>query len=121
VIKRTKPVKRTNPKRRKKNHERAYGGTDRIEWIKSLKCVVCESSPCENAHTQNGGMGRKGDADSVVPMCHDHHAMLHSLGRETFEDLFFIDMDKLSLSQLAARIECRWQAYQESQPKRKSA
>ena len=52
---------------------RIYGPPARRAWVKSLPCIVCGHVPSENAHTENGGMGRKADYDTIAPMCRTHH------------------------------------------------
>lgn len=97
-------------KRHAENQLRAFGGSERTEWIKAQPCVVryCHR-PSENAHvapkSEAGGAGRKADARWIVPMCRQHHRVeLHHIGRETFEKIYGID-----LTAAAGRTEARWQ------------
>lgn len=77
-LKRT-PVKRVNVTRRASSFARCYGSKERVEWIKSLPCVICRTygemqrHETDNAHTENGGRGRKGPYQSIVPLCRRHH------------------------------------------------
>lgn len=59
----------------------------------------------ENAHTVTGGVGRKADAHTIIPLCHQHHAELHR-GVERFEDLYGID-----LTEAAAETQRLWLAH----------
>jgi hypothetical protein len=81
-IKRGAPPKRVNKERRAKNFERAYGGKY-ADWIRSQKCGI-DSAECEGPshahHTQNGGMSRKADAKTLVPLCTYHHNLWHTDG-----------------------------------------
>lgn len=105
----TTPMRKVNRTRRATNHARAYGGPERIAWVRSLPCLVAWSGGCagavENAHTETGGMGRKADARTVVPLCHQHHRLLHDCGRAWFEEQYSVD-----LSAEAARVEALWRA-----------
>jgi hypothetical protein len=42
----------------------------------------------ELAHTENGGMGRKADARTLVPICAPDHRLLHTIGVKAFEARF---------------------------------
>lgn len=118
-----KPLKRTsrlsrgkglrfvNPERREKNHERAYGGEERVRWVKDMECLVPSCSlPAENAHLPGaGGMGYKGDADTVVNLCKKHHrgsyrASLHDLGSvRAFNETWGVNLEEA-----AKDLDDRW-------------
>jgi hypothetical protein len=66
--------------------ERVYGSKARRAWLKAKPCVVCvmvvpilalsaKEWHSDLAHTVTGGMSRKADASTVVPMCRRHHRM----------------------------------------------
>lgn len=83
-LRRRKPLNRyartsaQNRKRRAAEWERAYGSKARVEFVKALPCCVCGSRyGVQNAHVGShveAGMGRRGDADTVAPLCLDCHA-----------------------------------------------
>jgi hypothetical protein len=119
-MKRSQPMKRAGrikPKPRTRSEfARIYGSKARVEWVKSLPCLICGRGPCDNAHTENGGMGRKGDAASIVPLCcmgmddphspgylRGHHGLLHQIGVATFESEYRVD-----LKAEAARVAAAW-------------
>ena len=52
-------------------------------------------------------MGRKADADTLVPLCREHHGELHQHGAKTFEAHWGLD-----LNASAAWIEAKWQEKQ---------
>ena len=114
-------VKATNPKRKASAFQRAYGSRARVEWVKTLACLACRRSYADgdvpiaiiqNAHVSTGGMGRKANADQIVPLCTDHHGRLHQWGRSGFESFF-----GLNLTAEAAAVEAVWQAHlQETMP-----
>ena len=83
-----KPI-RKNVQRSADEFVRCYLSEDRVEWVKSLPCIVpdCMSlSQSENAHIEGGGTGRKADYTKIVPLCPGHHRRwahsLHNMGRE---------------------------------------
>lgn len=87
-------MKRANRKRKAETFERAYGGTDRVLFVKSLPCSVlgCGNHPSENAHVGvDHGMGRKGDADTIIPLCEAHHKEYHAAGRDSFATKYRVD------------------------------
>ena len=114
-------MKRSNPKRRKRERERAYGPPERREWVKTLDCVACgrvatEDNPSVNSHIKPdpdnlteyrpSGMGRKEDYRWVVPLCPDCHSRLdtHPEGQKGFERECFVD-----LNLEACLVEIDWQ------------
>lgn len=106
---RRKPLAKRNAKRRTSEFARCYGSRARVAWVKAQPCVVgslgCDG-PSQNAHTANGGMGRKADADTIVPMCDGHHRLLHCWGVETFSRSYALD-----LPALAADTDRRWREH----------
>jgi hypothetical protein len=100
------PIKKRNDSRKAKEWARAYESPERVEWIKALPCVVCGKRPSENAHTVTGGMSRKANADTIVPLCKAHHRELHKAGRRTFEAKHGTG----DLLELARGIDMQWKA-----------
>ena len=103
----SRPIKRVNPERRKKNWLRAYGGVARMRWVTRRQCVVCGLEPSaeypnQNHHVRTGGTSRKADAIFVVALCppchHAHETGTALLTRETWDAY-------------AAATELDWQAY----------
>lgn len=108
-------VKTSNPQRRKKSFARAYGGKERVRWVQTQPCCVAayfavHRDLVDNVHIETGGAGRKADANTVVPMCRDHHRLLHQMGRAAFEKRYNIDLGKL-----AQRTQARWLAFSGAQ------
>ena len=105
----TKP-KATNPARRKKAFARSYHSVERVLFVKGLACIVGMQHECiypiENAHVVTGGMGRKGDYTSIVPLCFYHHAVLHRMGAEAFQRHYVCDF-----AEHAPAVEALWQAH----------
>ena len=90
----------SRPKRRKRSKSefaRIYGSPARVRFVASLPCVGCGRGPCENAHIETGGMGRKADSDRIVPLCNGCHREFHWWGREDFEDGYHIDLEGAAL------------------------
>lgn len=109
ALKRHTPLRKVNLERREREWERAYGSQDRVSWVRSLPCAVpgCTNQPSQNAHVNPegdpSGMGRKGDACQVIPLCRAHHAEYHQDGQRTFNDRHRIDVDLIAVS-----VACRW-------------
>lgn len=88
--------------RSKQESYRIYGSPERQAFVRSLGCLIDGSEP-ELAHTRSGGMGRKADAETIVPLCRQHHSELHQHGVKTFEQSWGVD-----LHATAAYIEEKW-------------
>lgn len=71
--------------------------------MKAQPCCVCGYPVSENAHYDTGGMGRKADADHIVPLCRAHHRELHQQGIATFELSYGI-----SLASVAVNTDLAW-------------
>ena len=97
----------TNPERRKRERERAYGPPERREWVQGQPSVVSGRTPCVNAHVPDpegpSGMGRKADARWVVPLTLEEEMELHRVGIETFQARHDID-----LTEAARETERQW-------------
>lgn len=80
-IARTTRIKPRNPSRKAANFARAYHSDERVQWVASLRCACgCGVTPCENAHTESGGTGRKADYDTIIPLAKKCHAVQHAKG-----------------------------------------
>jgi hypothetical protein len=108
-VKRT-AVKRVNRKRKASEFQRTYGGKARVEWVKSLPCCAVNGlfhiGPIENAHITTDGMGRKADAQCIVPLCAGHHAFLHRRGAKAIREFLAAPFSKI-----ARETEAAWQAH----------
>lgn len=107
-LKPRKPIPAKNGKRRAKAFARAYGSIERVQWVKDQLCIVDSPLTClgeiENAHIVGGGIGRKSDAANVVPLCVNHHRVLHEIGPRAFERRYV-----LSLAEHAELTDAAWQ------------
>jgi hypothetical protein len=71
--------------RRERDRLRAYGPPERRRSVKLMECLVpgCTNLSV-NAHTENGGTGRKADACTIANICEQHHTLrddsIHALG-----------------------------------------
>jgi hypothetical protein len=98
-----KPKKRTP-----EESQRIYGG-EYGDWLVTNSCLVdgIAGHTCfgaiERCHTENGGMGRKGNATTQVPMCRGAHQLQHTIGVKSFERVFSVD-----LKASAARYRAEW-------------
>ena len=72
-LKRQGKPRPVNRKRKAREFARAYGSTARVEFVKALPCANCGIvGYSQNAHTENGGAGRKGPYTSIIPLCGPH-------------------------------------------------
>lgn len=92
--------------RSERQFARKYGSIQRVEFVKSLACFAgsCHVRPSENAHIENGGTGRKANADKIIPLCHAHHVEFDA-GHARFAAKYFLDLELL-----AAWVERSWLA-----------
>lgn len=99
--------RKRNRARRDAEFIRCYGSEERVLFVQSLACVVpgCQRRPSDNCHWLNGGMGRKGPADSIFPACRQHHREEHSIGTVSFEQKYGLD-----LAEEARITEAKWRA-----------
>lgn len=104
---------RIKPKRRtSREFVRIYGSRERVRFVSGLPCVVpyCTCpDPRQNAHIVNGGIGRKADADKIVPLCPPHHRELHDRGPSWFASRY--DVVPEMLDHAAEATEVAWRAH----------
>ena len=109
-------IKARNAKRQAKEFQRAYHSKERVEWVKTLPCIICRATPCENAHAKGDGAGRKGGYKFIVPMCQAHHAEQHAHGWSHFtRQLIHPDVRFI----WAAAVEKTWLALESQHPTRR--
>ena len=89
--------------------EREYHSDTRRRWVAELPCLVCSMTPCENAHTRNDGMGRKGPYTTIVPLCGAHHRESHAIGVRSFEAKYTRPLIGRTLESWAETVERAWQ------------
>jgi hypothetical protein len=106
---------RLRPKKRSpEEYARIYGSRARCDFVKGLPCLVSNKAcrgDVDNHHVENGGLSRKGDYQSIVPLCDVHHDVLHNLGAVSFAGQYGID-----LTAAAAETEAKWQSVHPSPP-----
>jgi hypothetical protein len=107
-------IPRVNRQRREKEFAREYGSDERVKWIKKQRCIGCGGLPSENAHTVTGGMGRKADANTIVPLCGDE-PLLGIIGCHTKYDRHLAPFNneavRAYIKSAAAEVERRWRAH----------
>ncbi len=107
------PMKRgklnpVNRKRRVSEFVRCYGGKARVRFVRALPCAACgvhDPAGCDNAHTENGGAGRKGDAETIISLCRRCHTKHHQSG------WMAIGMTEEGRRRAAALTQELWEAY----------
>ena len=76
-------IKPRNAKRKKSEWARAYHSEAFVRFTKAAPCAADGRGPCDAAHTENGGAGRKGDWTTIIPLCsgiNGCHAKQHREG-----------------------------------------
>jgi hypothetical protein len=63
------PVRKVNRARKVGEWARAYHSKAFVRFTKAAPCAACGRGPCDSAHTITGGMGRKGDWTTIIPLC----------------------------------------------------
>ena len=97
-VKRVARPKKSNRKRSAKAFRESFGSDERADWVSTLSCCVCQkahlrqTTRTENAHTEGGGMGKRGKANTICPLCAMHHRELHQHGAQTFALRWRIDL-----------------------------
>ena len=92
--------------------DRIYGGEERVHFVKTLPCCACgrfpsEERPSENHHVRNGGLSRKADYLSIVPLCAPCHRLIHQIGKKSFVARYGV-----SLEAAAAFTQAAWARHQ---------
>jgi hypothetical protein len=104
---------RLRPKKRSpEEYARIYGSRARVEWVKAQPCVVCGNLPSENAHTVNGGLSRKGDYQTIIPLCRFDHRLSHGVNG----GWSWLGLTPEQLKTLAEETERRWQYHSNRNP-----
>ena len=91
--------------------DRVYGPEERRAWVTTLPCIACGARPSQNAHSVSGGMGRKADYTTIVPLCATCHHEVHSVGIRTFQREVGVD-----LVAAAARVADAWDVLSKTRP-----
>lgn len=93
----SKPPRKRNYKKWKRNQVRAYGPTERRQWVKDQPCCVSgRRAPSENVHIKSGGTSRKADHEFVIPLHWTLHRELHQWGAESFSAFYGVELDELA-------------------------
>jgi hypothetical protein len=109
----TKPLPPVNRARKAKNTLRAYGSKQRRDFVTGLPCLICGTTPSEQAHAPHpsSGTSHKADAEAVVPLCHFHHIEeLHRIGVASFEAKYREELRCQTLAWHAERTDRLWRA-----------
>lgn len=87
------------------NWLRAYGSEERVEWVRRQPSFISGKHPCVNAHTRTGGMSRKADSSTIIPITDEEHQLVHQHGWSHF------GLTQEKLDEMAAIVERAWQVY----------
>jgi len=119
---RAQPIRKRS--RSKADTARVYGDEARQAWLRARPCIVCGAGPVELHHTRNGGLSRKADAATLVPLCARHHREYHDTGivRARVWMPFILSHEWITYTKhwfrkKAAELDAKWQA---THPERKA-
>ncbi len=59
-----------------------------LEWIRTLKCLVCKDARVDAAHVKSRGAGGGDVPGNVMPLCRYHHSIQHRVGIYSFFNMF---------------------------------
>lgn len=77
--------------KRRARFKRSFHSKARVLWIQMRPSVVSGRMPCENAHVRSRGAG--GTYRDIVPLTRDEHRELHTIGRDSFEAKYDVDLE----------------------------
>lgn len=106
------PIRKSNPKRKAANFARSFVSEARVLFVQSLPCAVpgCRRRDIQNAHIGSqveAGMGRRGNADTIAPLCKTHHEMQEGKRPEDADRA--LGLPPGTLERAAAQTEAAWQ------------
>ena len=119
MIRRTGPISRlTPPKKRRSKPRRA--GVDRdpgyLAWLRERSCVACKLTGCtgrahnpgnwasvtiDPAHGPVNGMRSKGPDSGAIPLCRHHHEEQHQIGWPAFQQKYSFSLEKEAAAHFA--------------------
>ena len=70
-----------------------------IDFVKSLPCLVCGTSPCDPEHVYRRAQGQNDYL--TVPLCRKDHELRGSMGVDTWEEKYKIDIKDALIATLA--------------------
>jgi len=84
------PLKRSNPKRRKKLYEKQFG--ERGDRVREMPCLVGSdcSGPIQACHVVSRGAG--GTRRDLISLCSHHHHQQHQIGILSFQEHYGLDL-----------------------------
>lgn len=70
-----------------------------IDYVKSLPCLVCGNSPCDPEHVFRRSHGQNDYL--TVPLCRKDHEIRGSMGVDTWEETYRIDIKDALIATMA--------------------
>lgn len=71
-------------------NKKEFGNKKRVNFIKRLRCLNCNSWPSDCTHTKSRGAG--GTYKDIINLCHKCHMELHTIGIQTFENKYDLNL-----------------------------
>lgn len=82
-------LRAVSAERQAARYEKAFGSYS--DLIRQMSCLTCGRSPVDPHHVHSRGAG--GDKSTLCPLCRSCHDVLHSIGRQSFERKYEIDLE----------------------------
>lgn len=102
---------------KKDRFARTYHSVERVEFVKTLGCIVrgCTRRVIHNAHSgKGGGVSFKGPYTEIFPICDIHHSLLHDRGKSYFASVTGVHSEDIATE--AVWTEQRWRRHLHDQP-----
>lgn len=90
---RINPVSEGRSKRRIDDEGRKVVYGPIFEAVSKLPCMICSNPEGPAHHVTTVGAGGK-DKENLVPLCPKHHNEVHTIGTQSFEDKYNVDLEK---------------------------
>ena len=61
-----------------------------LDFVRQQLCIICGRSPVEAHHVKTIGSG--GDDTFAVPLCIEHHCIIHTIGIKSFQKKYDVNI-----------------------------
>tara|TARA_R110000850_G_scaffold202104_1_gene328157 strand:- start:93 stop:461 length:369 start_codon:yes stop_codon:yes gene_type:complete len=74
--------------------QKKYRSKSYLKWVASKPCLICRYEPCQAHHitiAEHRGWGQKVSDKYTIPLCYQHHDLLHHTSERKFWNQIGID------------------------------
>lgn len=57
---------------------------DVLQQVRDMRCLVCNTTPCDPCHIRSRGAGGDDDLNNLMPLCRACHRLQHAVGLVRF-------------------------------------